>query len=146
MKYTEKLGLGLFEKTDKVSYKPINENMEAIEEAIGAQDERITDEVAAVMAAMGSGGATARVAYGNWTGTGAMSRTLTFAFTPVLVLITAYDGGSGGFAVRGAMHLTENATTNLEWGDKYLKLFWYSINTPSQNMSGMDYYYVAIGV
>ncbi len=98
MKYTGKLSLSLFEKTDRVSYKPINENTEKISGELEAFGAAFVSEV----------GERVMMACGKYTGTGGTSVSIaTPGFTPKVLLIktretvtpessspNAYDGGS----------------------------------------------------
>lgn len=146
MKLTEKLKLKLFEKTDRVSYKPINENAEAIEAELGKQAENLTAEIAAVMAAMGSGGKTARIDYGSYIGNGAASKTLAFDFVPVFVVVVGDNGKFCTTMIRGAAGSQyNNQTVSVGWGEKSV-----TVSGPASSthltVSGNRYCYVAIGV
>lgn len=150
MKLTEKLKLKLFEKTDRVSYKPINENVEAIEAELGKQAENLTAEIAAVMTAMGSGGKTARVSFGGWTGNGAVSRTLTFEVAPVLLVILSSDGRDLYTAVIGGNGFGTGANGNhfgvaFNGGEVTISNQ-LSVGYSAPNINGEKYFCVAIGV
>lgn len=86
MKYTGKLGLSLFEKTDRVSYKPINENTEKISGELDAFGAAFVSEV----------GARVMMASGKYTGTGGISASITTpGFTPKVMLIKQRSGSIG---------------------------------------------------
>lgn len=86
MKYTGKLGLSLFEKTDRVSYKPINENTEKISGELDAFGAAFVSEV----------GARVMMASGKYTGTGGTSVSITTpGFTPKVLLIKQRSGSIG---------------------------------------------------
>lgn len=146
MKLTEKLKLKLFEKTDRVSYKPINENAEAIEAELGKQAENLTAEIAAVMAAMGSGGKTARIDYGSYIGNGAASKTLAFDFVPAFVVVVEDNGKFCTTMIRGAAGSQyNNSTVSVSWGEKSVTVSG-SADSTHLAVSGRRYCYVAIGV
>jgi hypothetical protein len=66
MKSTEKLGLHLFEGTDPVSVKKINENTETLEQAVSGR---------------------AQISVGSYVGNGDSTRSLTFDFEPSVLMI-----------------------------------------------------------
>lgn len=78
MKYTGKLGLSLFEKTDRVSHKPINENTEKISGELEAFGAAFVSEV----------GKRVMMAAGKYTGNGGKAVSIqTPGFTPKVLLI-----------------------------------------------------------
>ena len=146
MKQTSNYQFNLIESSDTFSPSPLNDNMLKTEEALVDLDANCRESLAAAMAAIGSGGSTARIAFGSWTGNGASGRTLTFDFKPVLVIAMQYNGKFCTTTVRGANGSQyNNSTVSVQWAEKSVT-FVGPTDTTHLNSSGTVYYYVAIGV
>lgn len=146
MKQTSNYQFNLIESGDTFSPNPLNENMEKAEEILTGLEGELSGQIAAVMAAMGSGGSTARIAFGSWVGDGASSRTLTFDFKPVLVIAVGADGRFSTVMVRSAKGSQyNNSTVNVQWSEKAVTVTG-SADTTHLNSSGSQYCYVAVGV
>ena len=151
MKQTANYQLNLIEPDDAFSPDPLNENAEKTDVALTGLNAEFSARIADVAAAMGSGGSTARIAYGSYFGQGrsgsAQKVSLTFEFRPMLVVDTHVDGSHGLVLVRGAFesYTTGNATASVSWGSNSVS--YYSDNTSGQlDEENEQYVYVAMGV
>lgn len=150
MQHTSKYQFKLIEGTDSFSPDPLNDNMEKVEE----QFEAVEEDLANLAATVGAHGETARIAFGSYVGTGTYGadnpNSLTFGFTPAVVLLAAANVTYGVPTVllRSMPALpgpSGSMTINLTWdGDS---LSWYAVNNANAqgNQEGATYYYVAIG-
>lgn len=151
MQQTSKYQFNLIEPEDKFLPTPLNQNMEKVEAII-------SQEVGVLQEGLGSGGYTARIAWGSYTGNGtygaANANSLTFDFCPVLVFIvratnsrevifvrekTQYSAGLGGASVFYNTSTWEGHT-----------LSWYASSGSSATADQMNeadqiYFWVAIG-
>lgn len=151
MRQTEQYQFNLLDGTDKLSPQPLNENMEKVEEAFGQAAQ-------ALAAAVGSGGYNARIAFGQYTGTGVSGGSQTFetGFRPVMLAVaevtasyveqSGYESVKPVIAVRPALStpLYAWACHNigfaaLEWKDD--AVVW----KKGYNSDGVTYAWVAIG-
>jgi hypothetical protein len=140
MQQTQNLNLNLIESTDPVDWTPLNANMETLESAIVQTQ---TDTAAA----LGTGGQTARIAYGSFAGTGG-AKTLKLEFKPLLVFITVL-AATGYYTTAvmtrecGTLYTIGGANVGgIVWGDNS---FTYSHNDYNPT-DGRTVHYVAIGV
>ena len=134
--------------------------IQANEAAISDLDDNKADitEITRLEGLLGSGGNNCRVAFGSYVGNGAKGvnnpNSLTFEFTPVLVVVTpkneqAYQ--SPAVMIRGANTTGEHNLyyhyyDNLTWQNKVVS--WYSPSNDAAaqlNTSGAEYCYVALG-
>ena len=144
MQQTNTYQLNLVESTDAFSPQPINENTEAIETLLKNQSLAIDS--------------CARMAAGSYTGTGtsgvAAPNTLTFGFTPKVLLVLAATAGLWD-QYQGSMLLIHPMTTGvtgsqtdshvtITWGENFVS--WCSADYIYQmNSEGRTYYYFAMG-
>lgn len=98
MQHTSKYQFKLIEGTDDFSPAPLNQNAQktetllaGMEEDLAALEDSVDSQLAAVTAALGTGGSNARVTYGSYTGTGTYGSdnpiTLNCPFKPLAVVI-----------------------------------------------------------
>ena len=160
MTQTEKYKLNLPDGGDRISPKPLNENMETLEKALIGQEEAAGK---AMLAAVGVGGYTARIAFGSYVGGGGFGpshrKTIEVDFKPMLVQVMPGAGPSTaeGISVPSAF-VRESATAlgntgdslsvsslMLEWGDRTVS--WFSNRNASNqlNQQGRTYHWTAIG-
>ena len=135
MQYTEKYQFNLIEKEDSFLPDPLNENMEKTEAVLAALD-----------AAMGTGGSTCRVIHGSYVGTGE-DIYITFPFKPLAVLLTCYRGTGYDVVavlVRGAENVEAIGAPSISgivWSDTSVSFG----ATDYFGREGRTTYYVAIG-
>ena len=148
MQQTSKYQFNLIEGTDDFSPTPLNDNMERVEE----QFEAVEEEFSEVMASLGSGGSTARIAYGSYTGTGTYGagnpNTLTFDFRPMLIILCdpQYSRNSTVVCMRGRTDQPGPADPIvISWGNTSVS--WYNNSSAEDqgNSNGITYPYVVIG-
>lgn len=144
MQQTSKYQFNLVENTDDFSPAPLNQNMEKVEE-----------ELEGILEVIGSGGNTARIAYGSYTGTGtqgsgaAKRNSLTFDFKPLVVVIADPNSANGPVILSRGSEWTpspsSSRTITMTWTENGVS--WYgSYDAASQlNTSGSTYPYVVIG-
>lgn len=151
MQQTTKYKFNLIEGSDDVSPVPLNENMEKVEAQFGAVETALADGLTAVEASLGSGGKTARIAYGKYTGNGkcgaAYPNSLTFDFAPKVVFVARTTVGYNPvLMVAGGV---STSYCQLTWSGN--RVSWYdnrgnyATSTEQLNDSGIVYSYVAIG-
>lgn len=158
MRQTEKYKLNLPDGGDRISTKPLNENMEKVEAAIL---EAMAYGASELTKAVGSGGYNARIAFGSYTGNGRSGEDwptgLEFDFKPVLVQIMGQDRrellpplvrGCTKTVVRVFSADEHDETISVEWGDRSVS--WYNeyygkSDSVQMNESGRKYYWVALG-
>ncbi len=151
MQQTNKYKFNLIEGSDDVSPAPLNENMEKVETRFGAVEAALADGLAAVEASLGTGGKTARIALGKYTGNGrcgaAHPNSLTFDFAPKVVFVARTTVAYGpvlmvtGGVSTGYCQLTWSGN-RVSWYDNRGD---YATATEQLNDSGVVYSYVAIG-
>ena len=157
MEYTENYQLPQWVESDRILMEDFNQAMAAIDEGIKAVDDTVTQGLAEVAANLGSGGKTARIAWGTYVGTGTYGpgnpTSLSFAFQPDLVLIGSVYGS---FSI---CHMIRPLTSSLSTGTsspltvvwEAQKVTWYNDGTVinahigQNNVENETYYYVAIG-
>lgn len=152
--------LNQWEPTDKLSRTDFNADNAAIDAAIKAVETAVGNKaeqsaVTALTAALGSGGQTARIAYGTYTGTGTYGadnpNSLSFDFCPVMVVCYA-----GSYALwptifmRGATSASggdakDPISFTLSWASNAVT--WYEANSAAKqlNTGGTTYYYMVLG-
>lgn len=178
MQQTSKYQFNLVDGSDDFSPAPLNQNaqktetlFEGLEEDLAALEtslgqsmtdleDSVDESLASVLAAVGSGGHNARIAFGSYTGTGKRGsgnpNTLTFDFVPVLVFVgtsgSTENGNFPGVFFRG-MNRGHSCTNVLDLS-YYISvswtgtgLSWYSNLDQFHQMNASDtqYDYVAIG-
>lgn len=134
MQQTEKYQLNLIDPSDDFSPEPLNENARALETQLSAHE-----------TAIGSGGKTARIAFGSYVGNNEYGKehpnVLTFDFKPVLVILVGHVliRGFTSSMFSGGFHVT------LTWGENSVS--WYQGNGAGyqENAKDVTYSYVAIG-
>lgn len=144
MKQTENFKLNLIDRDDTFSPDPLNENMEKLD------------------AALGSGGTTARVYYGSYTGDGTFGKanptSVTVPFEPKIMFMNVgsvyYNGisiiwyrGASGFYYPNNLNIRFYITwegSTVSWYQSYNSS---SENGPTYQLNTKDkvYYYIAIG-
>ena len=154
MQQTSKYQFKLIEGTDKFLPDPLNQNVQKTENLLAGLEGDLVDGLSQMLAAMGSGGQTCRIATGSYTGTGTHNednpRALTFAFFPRLVIISGTDKNGvitctyprdrtlNAYGYNGVLYLTWDGGT----------LSWYGNDSGSEyhlDDEGRVYYYVALG-
>ena len=161
MQHTQNYQLSRWEKDDRIMMEDFNADNEKIDAALAAKADAedvtaLGETVAALTAGLGSGGRTARIAWGSYTGNGKYGsgnpNSLTFDFTPVLVVIgsaeTTYSAAWPTVIIRGANsgHADSSAEKiQVTWAVNGLQ--WYSDSHPTyqNNYTGRTYCYVALG-
>ena len=170
MQQTSKYQFNLVENSDDFSPTPLNQNMEKVEDALEAHAAQVaaqleemegsigsvSDSVAQVAAALGSGGHTCRIACGSYAGTGqsgaSRKTTLSCDFYPVALLVQ-YDllssfSQGGVFCIRGISKVVTNTQAaqglTVSWSDTGVS--YYGASAMNQfNQSGTTYYYILLG-
>lgn len=157
MRQTERYGFHLLDGEDRISPKPLNENMARMEQALIDSADAAGK---ALLRAVGVGGHNARIAFGSYVGNGrsgsSAKNSLAFDFRPVFVQIAGE--GRRGFPpfIRGcgqtAVHIFDADARDLYitavWEER--GLHWYSTDYASpayaqMNENGRTYYWAAIG-
>lgn len=144
MTQTEKYKLNLLDGGDRLSPKPLNENMVTLErELIRAAE--------ALDKAVGSGGYNARIAFGSYVGTGEnRGGSIQTDFRPVFVQVAAANGDApvppfvreaGSVIADLNKGYTVTDTIKLVWDDR--SVTWSA--SENLNVSGKTYFWVAIG-
>ena len=171
MRQTETYKLNLLDGADRISLKPLNENMETVERELKSGLEKAAD---ALDKAVGSGGYNDRIAFGSYDGKGGYGASnkviLNLDFKPMVVHVIDLGPASGfGYtyapvpmaypASRVPMTrrnpnesgFNQDGSLVLSWGEK--SVAWYAAvpathDDPSaaqMNASGRTYNWVAIG-
>lgn len=160
MQKTSNYQLNQWEPTDPIRREEFNADNAAIDAAIKAVVDgqaSISQSIAALTTALGSGGYNCRIAWGSYTGngkTGSSNPTkLTFDFCPVAVIVGNINGevGSGGTYFPGVLMRPAAQSVGdsgkiiyLTWGSNYVK--WYDADGyASLNETSTTYAYVALG-
>lgn len=141
MQQTEKYQFNLIDTSDAFSPTPLNENTQAMETELARMTAQAAADKATLLTALGSGGKTARIAWGSYVGSGT---SITVDFKP-LVLIYAFTSSATRVFVMLREHpipLSSNSTgiTNVTWGDRTVS--WKDIGGHSETSTN---YYVVIG-
>ena len=146
MQQTSKYQFNLIDSGDTFSPAPLNDNMEKVEEALGAVDTALDEKIALAMTALGSGGQTARIVYGSFAGTGYTSKTISFEFKPLLVFLTDPAVTSNSVTVATLIRpiSTNNAVTKVVWTDN--SVTYGNSSSCAYNTSGNTIYYCAVGI
>ena len=164
MQHTQNYQLSRWEKDDRIMMEDFNADNETIDAALAAKAdaEDITalgETVAALTAGLGSGGRTARIAWGSYTGNDQAGpnypSSLSFDFKPVWVYIVGYSSQSrnlyeGVFlrpSVWGSGYVD---SLSLTWTDRGVS--WYAPDGVSVgqsscqlNMRDYTYHYIVFG-
>ena len=167
MQHTQNYQLSRWEKDDRIMMEDFNADNEAIDAALAAKADAedvtaLAETVAAVAAALGSGGENCRIAWGTYTGTGTFGydhpNILEFDFSPAIVWVGGSNTGNSttwpATFIRGATMGRSDSNSpdhqlNVSWGDHSVS--WYAssyttIYAANQcNAENQTYYYVAIG-
>ena len=149
MQQTSKYQFNLVDTTDDFSPAPLNQNMEKVEEEL----EGHAQTLAGLAANVGTGGKTARIAWGTYTGTGAFGtdspNSLSFDFTPAVILIRTPGIRYTTVLVRGCTTshgcINDSYEIQVSWTDTGVN--WYSSDgsNTQNNSPGVPYYYTAVG-
>ena len=149
MQQTSKYQFNLVEGSDDFSPAPLNQNMEKVEEELAGHAQKL----AGLAANVGTGGKTARIAWGTYTGTGAFGvgspNSLSFDFTPAVILIRTPGVRYTTVLVRGCTTshgcINDSYEIQVSWTDAGVS--WYSpdASNTQNNSSGSTYYYTAMG-
>lgn len=182
MQKTQNYNLNQWEPTDEIRREDFNADNAAIDAALAANAKALSDyqtandaavakkaetstvtalqqsvnsQIAALSTALGSGGKTARITYGTYTGTGTYGsgnpNKLNFDFCPVVVMCHAgsYTPPPAIF-LRGATTVAntdskEPVSFTLSWASNAVT--WYETSSAANqlNTSGTTYHYVAVG-
>ena len=162
MQHTSKYQFKLIEGTDNFSPAPLNQNAQktetllaGMEEDLAALEDSVDSQLAAVTAALGSGGHTARIAYGSYTGTGTYgaSNPTVFScdFYPLLVVVEwqNYQYGHPLILARGVTTMPTNFngyhTVTVAWGNTQVEIYTTVSADVQFNMAGEAYHYVILG-
>ena len=170
MRKTETYKLNLLDGADRISPKPLNENMETVERELKSGLRKAAEELAK---AVGSGGYNARIAFGSYTGNGGYGSSriniIETGFRPMAVYVT--DPGSDGTGVTyypgamvrpakavpvwrnssGSTAVSDDGVLEVTWGDRGIS--WYTrlqslhedLAGVQMNAQGREYHWVAIG-
>lgn len=155
MQQTKKYKFNIIENTDTFSPEALNENTEAVEAQLDRVETAHAVDKAALLAAIGSVGQTARVVCGSYVGDGVYDGShpgiLTFDFRPVLVLV-GNTASEPLILIRGSTRVRNNyynCSGSVTWEDRSVS---WSISSsqsgggPQFDVKDATYYYVAIGV
>ncbi|MGM9619558.1 MAG: hypothetical protein ACI3W8_07000 [Oscillospiraceae bacterium] len=152
--------LSQWEENDRILREDFNADNAAIEAALLAVKSEAAEDLQAMSqtlsAAIGSGGKTARIVHGSYTGTGGYGaskrNSLTLDFKPLLVFLTSGVDSTYQIMMRPFSQSVPIQAGNLSvsWGD--LTVSWYCDYSSSSgeyyqcNVSGGTYHYTVIGV
>lgn len=148
MQHTQKYQLNLIDPSDEFLPDPLNQNMETVETQLQAREAAEAALDTKFTAAIGSGGKTARIAWGSYEGTGEYGKehptVLTFDFKPHLVLVQ--DSYSYHLMLRGVLASISKSiySSVVSWDENSVS--WHNSSPGYQlNDSGLTFYYAAIG-
>ena len=149
--HTQHFALNRWDLNDQIIMEDFNDDNAKIDAALKAN----ADAISALQTAVGTGGKTARIAYGSYQGDGQYGpshpNSLQFDFTPVFVYVAENDNHQKSPMLRGC---TE---TNSTYGDKITLVWtdhgvsWYTstdVTNPQLNQNNQEnvmYYWLAIG-
>ena len=162
MQQTSKYQFNLVDTTDDFSPAPLNQNAQktetllaGMEEDLAALEGSMDSELAAVTAALGSGGHTARVTYGSYTGTGTYGSdnpiTLNCSFKPLAVVIQSHYQNSRTtvYFIRNVTSVISDAyqqyTMQITWNDQSVSFYSDGSQFAHFNAIGGTYHYVIWG-
>ena len=173
MQQTTKYQFNLVDTTDDFSPTPLNQNMEKVEEelsglstaltqgleevedSVSALEDSVDSQLAAVTAALGTGGSNARVTYGSYTGTGTYGSdnpiTLNCPFKPLAVVIQSHYQNSRTtvYFIRNMTSVISDAyqqyTMQITWNDQSVSFYSDGSQFAHFNAIGGTYHYVILG-
>ena len=162
MQQTTKYQFNLVDATDDFSPAPLNQNAQktetllaGMEEDLAALEDSVDSQLAAVTAALGSGGHTARVTYGSYTGTGTYGSdnpiTLNCPFKPLAVVIQSHYQNSRTtvYFIRNMTSVISDAyqqyTMQITWNDQSVSFYSDGSQFAHFNAIGGTYHYVILG-
>lgn len=162
MQQTTKYQFNLVDTTDDFSPAPLNQNAQktetllaGMEEDLAALEDSVDSQLAAVTAALGSGGHTARVTYGSYTGTGTYGSdnpiTLNCPFKPLAVVIQSHYQNSRTtvYFIRNMTSVISDAyqqyTMQITWNDQSVSFYSDGSQFAHFNAIGGTYHYVILG-
>lgn len=162
MQQTSKYQFNLVEGSDDFSPAPLNQNAQktetllaGMEEDLAALEGSMESELAAVTAALGSGGHTARVTYGSYTGTGTYGSdnpiTLNCPFKPLAVVIQSHYQNSRTtvYFIRNMTSVISDVyqqyTMQITWNDQSVSFYSDGSQFAHFNAIGGTYHYVILG-
>ena len=162
MQHTTKYQFNLVDTTDDFSPAPLNQNAQktetllaGMEEDLAALEGSMESELAAVTAALGSGGHTARVTYGSYTGTGTYGSdnpiTLNCPFKPLAVVIQSHYQNSRTtvYFIRNMTSVISDVyqqyTMQITWNDQSVSFYSDGSQFAHFNAIGGTYHYVILG-
>ena len=162
MQQTSKYQFKLIEGTDDFSPAPLNQNAQktetllaGMEEDLAALEDSVDSQLAAVTAALGSGGHTARIAWGSYTGTGTYGASAPTVFScdfyPVLLVAEweNYEYGHplvllNGVTVMPTVFGSYHAVS-VAWTSRQVSIYSTTAADVQFNMEGATYHYMILG-
>ena len=169
MQQTTKYQFNLVDTTDDFSPAPLNQNAQktetllagmeedlaALEADLAGQIQDVEESVTAVTTALGTGGHTARVTYGSYTGTGTYGSdnpiTLNCPFKPLAVVIQSHYQNSRTtvYFIRNMTSVISDAyqqyTMQITWNDQSVSFYSDGSQFAHFNAIGGTYHYVILG-
>ena len=163
MQQTSKYQFNLVDATDDFSPAPLNQNAQktetllaGMEEDLAALEDSVDSQLAAVTAALGSGGHTARIAWGSYTGTGTYGASAPTVFScdfyPVLLVAERenYQYGHPLVLLNGVVTMPtvyggsyHNVSVN--WAARQVTISSTVAADVQFNMQGEAYHYMILG-
>ena len=153
MQQTQKYKLNLIESSDPFLPDGLNQNTQKVEQVLSQNLGSMRTDLDAVMAGLGSGGKTARIAWGSYRGNDKSGKAhpnkLTFDFCPVILVMCegVMSRGSGRAVINYA---GRDYSQIVDWTDNGVS--WYypgsQYDDPGPQLNAYDdgdYYYVVIG-
>ena len=149
--HTQHYALNRWDLEDQIIMDDFNDDNAKIDAALHDNAAALS----ALQTALGTGGRTARIAYGSYMGDGAYGpehpSSLAFDFTPVFVLIAENDNHDKSPMLRGCTETnsTYGGSITLAWTDRGVS--WYTstgVTNPHLNQNNRNnevYYWIAIG-
>ena len=158
MQHTQNYQLSRWEKDDRIMMEDFNADNAKLDAALAAKADAedvtaLGETVAAVAAALGSGGQNARIAWGSYTGNGKAGSAnpvrLNFDFTPVVVAVVEKESYSyePAHLIKGQVRgVFSGSTCLLTWSGNSVS--WYNPDGNANyqmNTANIPYCYMAIG-
>ena len=162
MQQTSKYQFNLVDTTDDFSPAPLNQNAQktetllaGMEEDLAALEDSVDSQLAAVTAALGSGGHNARIAWGSYTGTGTYGASAPTVFScdfyPVLLVAEweNYEYGHplvllNGVTVMPTVFGSYHAVS-VAWTSRQVSIYSTTAADVQFNMEGATYHYMILG-